>query len=59
MRIFENCLKSCKVVTEFFLGVVGKGTEIFILPRHFAQQLLYLDGNINQEVLIENTTQYI
>ncbi len=45
MRIFENCLKSCKVVTEFFLGVVGEGAEIFNLPRHLAEQLLCVDGD--------------
>ncbi len=43
MRNFENCLKSCQVVTEFFLGVVGEGTEIFILLRHLAKQLLCVD----------------
>ncbi len=45
MRNFENCLKSCKVVTEFFLSVVGEGAEIFIFLRHLAEQLLCVDGD--------------
>ncbi len=45
MRILENCLKSCEVVTEFFLGVVGEGAEIFILLRLLAEQLLCVDGD--------------
>ncbi len=45
MRIFENYLKSCKVVTEFFWGLVGEGVEIFILLRHLAVQLLYVDSD--------------
>ncbi len=45
MRIFENCLKSCKVVTEFFWWVVGEGAEIFILLCHLAEQLLCVDSD--------------
>ncbi len=46
MRIFENCLKSFKVVTDFFfffLEVVGEDAKIFILLRHLAEQLLCVD----------------
>ncbi len=45
LKNFENCLKSCKVVTEFLLGVVDGGAEIFILLRHLAEQLLCVDGD--------------
>ncbi len=43
--IFENCLKGCEAVTDFFLGVVGEDAEIFILLRHLAAQLLRVDGD--------------
>ncbi len=45
MRIFENCLKSCEVVTEFFLVVVGEGAEIFIWLRHLVEQFLCVDDD--------------
>ncbi len=45
MRISDNCLKSCKVVTELFLDVVGEDDEIFILLRHLAEQLLCAGGD--------------
>ncbi len=42
MRIFKNCLKISKVI--FFKGG-GQGSEIFILLRHLAEQLLCIDSD--------------
>ncbi len=65
MRIFENCLKSCKVVSVFFGwgggggGVGGgEGAEIFILLRHLAERLLCVDSDFRsfQKCFVNFTT---